>query len=94
MGWTPDGRKIYYLFEGQVMEVGITLEPGFRSDTPRALFDLQHHDVGWFWPNLQLSPDGERFVMITPDETWGIATEIKIVLNCFDGREELFSNGD
>ena len=89
VGWAPDGGKIYYVLDGRMMGVGITTEPKLRVDTPRVLFEVRHSGGGWFSPDLHLSTDGERFVMVTRDETWGVATEIKIVLNWLEELKRL-----
>ncbi|MCZ6725838.1 MAG: protein kinase [Acidobacteria bacterium] len=88
-GWGPDGRRIYYEFEGRMMEVGIRTEPEFRAETPRALFEVSQYGGLWWSPDFHPSPDGEGFVMIAPDKTWGVATEIKVVLNWFEQLQEL-----
>jgi dipeptidyl aminopeptidase/acylaminoacyl peptidase len=82
--WSPDGRKLYYEFENRMMEVGITTTPGFRAETPRALFDMKFSMGIWYYPEFHLSPDGEYFLLISPDETWGTATELNVVLNWFE----------
>ena len=89
VGWAPDGRTIYYVREGQMMGVGITAVPVLRADTPRVLFEVSYFPGVWYNPDVHLSADGEQFVMVTPDETWGLATEIKVVQNWFDELEEL-----
>jgi hypothetical protein len=86
VGWQPDGRKIYYVSGNQmIMEVEIDTTSNLRAATPRALFDVSYESGEWFVPNLHLSGDGKRFVMVTPDEEWGTATEIKVILNWFQG---------
>ena len=72
-----------------MMDVGITTVPKFRANTPRVMFDVSYFEGGWFSPELHLSEDGERFVIVTQDETWGVATEIKIVLNWLDELKRL-----
>ena len=89
VGWAADSRKIYYVRDGRMMDVGITTVPKLRADTPRVLFEVSYWPGSWDAPNLHVSADGAHFVMITPDETWGVATEIKIVLNWFEELKEL-----
>ena len=88
-GWGSDGRRIYYEFEGWMMEVGITTAPEFQAEIPRALFEVSQYDGLWWSPDFHPSPDGEGFVMIAPDETWGVATEVKVVLNWLEELQEL-----
>ena len=93
VGWAPDGRTIYYVREGQIMGVGITTVPALRADTPRVLFEVSYSPGVWYNPDVHLSADGERFVMVTKDETWGVATEIKVVLNWFEELNRLVPTG-
>ena len=89
VGWAPDGRKIYYVRDGRMMDVAITTVPKLRVDTPRVLFEVSYASGEWYSPDWHLSPDGEHFVVVTSDETWGVATEIKIVLNWLEELKRL-----
>ena len=91
VGWAPDGRRLYYTSRGRMMEVGITTSPRFQAEIPRALFDVSFSSGNWWSPDVQVSPDGERFLMVTPDETWGVASEIKIALDWPKELDRLFS---
>ena len=71
-----------------MMEVGITKAPRFRADTPRVLFDVTYYSSDWYYPNLHLSADGELFLMVAPDETWGVTTEINVILNWLEELEK------
>jgi Tol biopolymer transport system component len=89
VGWAPDGRKIYYVKDDRMMEVEITTAPRFQLDGPRALFDLTFYGGGWFSPELDLSADGEQFVMVEQDHKWGKSTEIKVILDWFEELKDL-----
>ncbi len=71
-----------------MMEVAITTAPRFRAATPRVLFDVTYYSGHWYYPDLHLSADGERFLMVAPDETWGVTTEIKVILNWLEDLEK------
>ena len=89
VGWAPAGKKLYYVLEGRLMEVGITTAPRFRVDTPRVLFEVTYERADWYYPDLHLSADGEKFIMVVPDDKWGMATEVKVILNWFEELEKL-----
>ena len=93
VGWQPDGRKIHYVSDAPgseggalvaMMEVEIDTTSNLRAATPRALFDVSYEGGEWYIPDWHLSANGEQFVMVTPDEEWGKATEIKVILNWFE----------
>jgi hypothetical protein len=54
------------------------------------LFEGQYASTVWQdAPNFDIAPDGKSFVMIKPDEEWGKATEISVVLNWFEELKRL-----
>jgi serine/threonine-protein kinase len=89
VGWAPAGKKLYYVLEGRLMEVGITTTPRFQVDPPRVLFEVTYERGDWYYPDLHLSADGEKFIMVVPDDKWGRATEVKVILNWFEELEKL-----
>jgi Tol biopolymer transport system component len=84
VGWAADGRKIYYVFENRMMEVELTTAPRIRAGTPRPLFEADFYRGNWYSRDVHLSADGERFATVAPDEEWGVANEIRVILNWFD----------
>jgi len=81
--WSPDGTELFYRSGDQVMVVSVQTEPTFRAGRPEVLFEgsyrstqnpagLQYYD---------LSPDGERFLMIKKDDD---PAQINVVLNWFE----------
>jgi len=90
-GWAPESRAIYYVAGNRMMEVPITTSPKFSAEAPRALFELTYSFGPWWAPDVHLSPDGRRFLIVEPDESWDVATEITIALNWLDEVQELAS---
>ena len=89
--WNLDGQELFYRNGGQMMAVDITTEPAFRAGTPRLLFDAE-----WEVPtlggqaNYDVSPDGQRFVMIqASEEQQEAVTQINVVLNWFEELKRL-----
>ncbi len=77
--WNPNGRELFYRNGGKMMAVDIvTTSPSFSVGTPKMLFEAQ--DLS----NWDISPDGQRFLMIMPVEQQQPATQINVVLNWFE----------
>ncbi|MCW8984527.1 MAG: hypothetical protein OQK55_04230, partial [Thermoanaerobaculales bacterium] len=96
--WSPDGRSISYRaiegWEGQfaypILTVPVTTNPRFRAGAAQVLFEEPYEAGTYMWsPNFDIAPDGKSFVMITPDESWGRATEVRVVLNWFEELKRL-----
>ena len=57
----------------------------FTAGTPRKLFDGPYLPTSASFPFYDVSPDGERFLMLKPVESQATApTTINIVLNWFE----------
>ncbi len=90
--WSPDGRSIYYraLDERRILEAPVTMKPRFRAGAPKVLLDGPYETGTYYWrPNFDIAPDGKSFVVVKPDEEWGKATEIRVVLNWFEELKRL-----
>ncbi len=90
--WSPDGRELFYRSGGAVMVVAVETEPAFRFKTPKILFRGDYFAItGHDFQTLEISPDGERFLMIrdTPGNfPQGPPRKINIVLNWFEELKE------
>jgi len=91
--WSPDGRTLYFIdpfFRKQLFAVSVSTMHRFQAQAPRILFE-SHHDLATYraHPNFDIAPDGKSFVMVTPDEEWGNATEIRVIFNWFEELERL-----
>ncbi len=92
--WGPQGRELVYLENDDqtMMVVPIQTEPTFRAGTAEALFKgLQgpQDNIGG-GRRYDISPDGQRFLMIKDAEQRAeTGTELIIVLNWFDELKRL-----
>ena len=89
--WSPDGTELFYRSGNKMMVVTVETEPTFRVGKPEELFEgsytvsainpgfLQYYDI---------SPDGQRFLMIKKDEQMA-AGQINVVLNWFEELKRL-----
>ncbi len=80
--WNPNGRELFYRSGDKMMAVDIATQPGFTVGKPRALF------AGWYeatpatFSNYDVTPDGQRFLMLKRNEQEASApTQINVVLN-------------
>ncbi|HLT09437.1 MAG TPA: protein kinase [Micromonosporaceae bacterium] len=62
--WARSGRELFYKGEREFMVVPITPGAVFVAGTPRPLFDLSGFRAARNRPQYDVSPDGQRFLMI------------------------------
>jgi Tol biopolymer transport system component len=87
--WSPDGRELFYRNLGDVIAVKFETEPTFSVTSSNILFSgnyvYQDHNQ---W---DISPDGERFLMLKSASIGGSDYRINIVLNWFEELKERVS---
>jgi eukaryotic-like serine/threonine-protein kinase len=84
--WNPNGRELFYRSGDRMMAVEITTQPRFSAGKPKVLF------AGQFQPspspvpnaNYDVSPDGQRFLMLKLGGQDQAPTQINVVLNWFE----------
>ncbi len=90
--WGHNG-EIFYRSGDKMIAVETTTQPTFSADKPKVLF------VGHYVPSLltntnyDVSPNGQRFVMIKEDEQAATATQINVVLNWFEELKQKVPTG-
>jgi hypothetical protein len=68
-----------------MMAVDITAQAGFAAGKPRTLFEGRYERTPATSPNYDVSPDGQRFLMLKRSELEIAApTQINVVLNWFE----------
>ncbi len=81
--WARNGRELFYRKDNKVMAVTVTTQPGFAASSPRPLFegtyDLHPRREG-IW---DVSPDGQRFLMVKASEQEPAQSQLRVVLNFF-----------
>ena len=80
----PQRRRFYASSPtGQLMAVDITTQPTFQQGTPRVVLEEGFRLVaGTQGANYDVSPDGQRFLMVQGGEA--NLTELNVVLNWFE----------
>ena len=89
--WAPDGGELFYQSSNwQLMAVRVETEPGFTPGNAAVLSDGRYFTeaAGVVGRTYDISPDGERFLMIE-ENAGGDSTEFILVLNWFQELERL-----
>jgi serine/threonine-protein kinase len=79
--WNPKGGELFYRSGNKVMAVDIDATSGFSPGKPRMLFQGSYLQTPASFPYYDVSPDGERFLMLKPVEQSSAPTHINVVLN-------------
>ena len=83
--WARNGRELFYFNGNKMMAVDITTQPTFRAGTPQMLFEELNYVGGGTRADYDVSPNGQRFLMLKRSEQQEVAlTQIHVVLNWFE----------
>jgi len=92
--WNPNGRELFYRSGNKMIAVDIVTQPGFAAGKPRVLFEQQYVPTPLTSPNYDVSPDGQRFLMLKPNQSAEVApTQINVVLNWFEELKQKVPTG-
>jgi hypothetical protein len=77
--WSRDGRELFYRSADGMMAVPIDLSPTFRAGQPTLLFE---DDYFYFLSRrtYDVAPDGQRFLMVTADDTTAGSRSFRMVV--------------
>jgi serine/threonine-protein kinase len=84
--WAPGGQELFYRSRQAMMVVGIKTEPTFSAGSPVVLFTGRYTTFTGPILNYDISPDGQRLLMIKQEEGPG---QINVVLNWFSELKRL-----
>ena len=62
--WSRDGRELFFVSGGRLNVVAVTPGPTFTPGNPQVLFPLAGYRRARNRQQYDVSPDGQRFVMI------------------------------
>jgi eukaryotic-like serine/threonine-protein kinase len=82
--WSATGRELFYRSGDAMMAVGITTSPAFAVGKPRPLFEKPFESSFTFWPDYDVTPDGQRFVMVKRIDQDEAPAQINVMLNWLD----------
>jgi Tol biopolymer transport system component len=92
--WNPNGRELFYRSGDRMMALDIATQPGFTAGKPRMLFEGRYESVPIPIANYDVSPDGQRFLMLKPSAAAEAApTQINVVLNWFEELKQKVPTG-
>jgi eukaryotic-like serine/threonine-protein kinase len=88
--WNRNGRELFYRSGKKMMAVDIATLPSISASTPKVLFEGQYQLLSTSTPNYDVSPDGQRFLMLKPIEQ---GAQINVVLNWFEELKQKVPTG-
>jgi Tol biopolymer transport system component len=92
--WNPNGRELFYRTGNKMMAVDVSTQSGFTAGKPRELFKGPYQPAPLTAPNYDVSPDGQRFLMLKPtDQEQAAPTQINVVLNWFEELKQKVPTG-
>jgi serine/threonine-protein kinase len=91
--WNPKGKELFYRSGDKMMAVDITTQPGLSVGKPKMLFQGPYVPTLGTLPFYDVSPDGERFLMLKPSEQTASLTQIVVVQNWFEELKRLVPSG-
>ncbi len=89
--WSPDGKELFYRSGNKLMVVLIQIDPAFSPGKPKVLFEgsyvSESNPPGFQY--YDISPDGERFLMMKEGELPQDQSQIHAILNWFEELKRL-----
>jgi Tol biopolymer transport system component len=81
--WARNGRELFFRNGDQMMVADVGSGSAFSASRPRPLF-AKAVARGDGYANYDVSPDGQRFIVVNTPEAEAGATEISVIVNWFD----------
>jgi Tol biopolymer transport system component len=83
--WSRNGRELFYRDSDKMMAVDITLGQAFKAGTPHMLFEGKYETrPAASETNYDISPDGQRFLMIKASPQPEATAQLRVVTNWFE----------
>ena len=82
--WNPKGRELFFRNGNRMMAVETTTQPTFSAGKPKLLFEGPYVPTPRSLPDYDVSPDGQRFLMLKTTEQAQTSAQINVVLNWFE----------
>jgi hypothetical protein len=86
--WARDGREVFYRASSRMMRVPIQTSPELIVGKPEELFAGAYYESPDGTPNYDVSPDGQRFLMIKPGDQERAPASSHIVLDWFEALKQ------
>ncbi len=92
--WNRSGRELFFRSGDKMMAVDIGTQPSLTVGKPHVLFAGAYVPTPVTFPDYDVSPDGQRFLMLKPVESAAVApTQINVVLNWFEELKQKVPTG-
>ena len=93
--WNRNGRELFYRSGDKMMALDVTIEPNFSVGKPHLLFERHYFtsDFPLVGTAYDISPDGQRFLMVKGVEQATAVTQINVVLNWFEELKQKVPTG-
>lgn len=91
--WNPNGKELFFRSGDKMMAVEITSQPTFSVGRPKMLFEGPYLPTPITFPYYDVSPDGQRFLMIKPSEQTSPLNQIVVVQNWFEELKQKVPTG-
>jgi len=90
--WARDG-ELFYRSGDKMMGVETTLKPSFSAGKPKMIFEGRYVPTVATKANYDVTPDGQRFLMVKESKQESAATQINVVLNWFEELKQKVPTG-
>jgi serine/threonine protein kinase/Tol biopolymer transport system component len=91
--WNPKGRELFFRNGQKMMAVNYTAQPMFSADKPKMLFEGSYVLTPRSFPDYDVSPDGQRFLMLKAPEQAQAPAPINVVLNWYEELKQKTASG-
>jgi Tol biopolymer transport system component/predicted Ser/Thr protein kinase len=91
--WNPKGRELFYRSGNKMMAVEVTTQGTFSAGKPKMLFEGPYVPSPRSFQDYDVSPDGQRFLMLKANEQAQAAEQINVVLNWFEELKQKVPTG-
>jgi len=80
--WSPGSQELFYRNGRKWMAVSYSTDPKFSVELPKVLFEGNYLNVSG--PSYDVSPDGQRFLLLKSSEEPSRQTQLNVVTNWFE----------
>jgi Tol biopolymer transport system component len=91
--WNPRGRELFYRSGNKMMAVEVATQASFSAGKPNMLFEGPYVTTPRSFPDYDVSPDGQRFLMLKASDQSQAPAQINVVLNWFEELKQKVPTG-
>ncbi len=91
--WNPKGHELFFRNGQKMMAVDYNEQPTFSAGKPKMLFEGPYIQTPRSFPDFDVSPDGQRFLMLKAPEQAQAPEPINVVLNWYEELKQKAASG-